>query len=198
MTKLTVSGSAGVGKTTLAKGLAERLNVDLIEEHYDGFFDDYGQFIKPPAKLRRRIFEVLDSKHGFEGESGEFVSDRCPVDLFNLWLSRGFAKYQEETRELQRRCREYLKKYDAIIVLPWGQLTLRQLDKATEKRRRVMNPWVQFHNHSTITGLLCQWIHLSRLIPIPAGVHNHHARIEYLLEKLHRQNVGWRAERDGV
>ncbi len=179
--KLALSGSAGVGKTTLAKELAVRLNADFIEEHYSGFFDEVGNFVEPPATLRNKIFNVLEYKHNLEHGSNGFVSDRCPVDIFNLWLSRGFARYQDETADLYRKCRAYMKGYDAVVVLPWGQIPLQQVEEAGENRRRIMNPWTQLHNHSVIAGLLIQWLPISKIIPIPAHIKDLRSRVEYLM-----------------
>ena len=164
--KVAISGSAGTGKTSLARALADSWGCAIVAECYDDFFDENYDFVKPAGRLQRQIFEVLEIKNRLENESGEFVADRCPVDLYNLWLSRGYASNQSKTYDLYNRCRSYIKKYDCIAVLPWSALPLEQVDP-TAPRRRVMNPWTQLHNHSTIIGLLHQWVPSERLLAIP-------------------------------
>lgn len=176
--RIAISGSAGVGKSTLAAALADRLGVPLIEEHYERFFEPSGRFKRPPPRVRQLIWEVL------EQETSDSVSDRCPVDLFNLWLTRGFARRARETEDFQRRCVECLATYDFVVIVPWGRFPLSQTDPETTNRRRVMNPWVQFHSHSTIIGLIRQWIPPKRILPVPAQLADLDARVNYLLSRI--------------
>jgi AAA domain len=175
--KIAISGSAGTGKTTLATALAARQRCSLIAEGYDGFFDENFDFIKPAGRLRHRIFATLESKNGAENECGDFVADRCPADLFNLWLSRGYGTNQGKTADLYSRCRSYIGKYDRIVVLPWSALPLSQVREATARRRRTMNYWTQLYNHSTMIGLLQQWVTPDRLLPIPFTMVGLEARV---------------------
>jgi predicted ATPase len=185
--KIAISGCAGIGKTTLATDLAEYFNVEIINESYERFFNENGSFISPPKLLQQKIIDVLHEKHKCEDKAGSFISDRCPIDLFNLWLSRGFAKNQKRTLELSQHCRAYVKKYDFIIVLPWGSIPLQQIDEHNDNRRRVMNPWTQFHNHSVIIGLCQQWVPSSKLLPVSGNLKNHKERLELVIKTLEKQ-----------
>jgi len=178
--RIAISGSAGTGKTTLATALAAKWGCLLIAEHYDEFFDDNFDFIKPTNRLQHRIFEVLEDKSQAENECSDFVADRCPVDLFNLWLSRGFGTNQRKTADLYNRCRSYIRKYDRIVVLPWSALPLTQVEEGAS-HRRVMNEWVQLYNHSTMIGLLQQWVTPDRLLPIPFAMVELDARVDAAL-----------------
>ncbi|NKB37463.1 MAG: AAA family ATPase [Gammaproteobacteria bacterium] len=177
--KISITGSAGTGKSTIASLLAEHYSCACIDEFYEGFFQKNGEFVQPVKRLREMIFETLEKKYQLEEASGNFVVDRSPVDLFNLWLSRGFTAHQDETTALYQRCRELVHLYDAIVVLPWGVLPLQQ-HKNNQKRRRIMNPWVQFHNHSTIVGLTSQWLPPDKIIPIPGNIKNNASRIAFI------------------
>jgi hypothetical protein len=165
--RIAISGSAGTGKSSLAKAIADRFECALVPECYDDFFTQNAEFIKPASQLKQLISNALERKNALESEHLKFVADRCPVDLFNLWLSRGFATNRNNTAELYQRCRSYMAKYDFIVVLPWSALPLQQLSGHATNRRRVMNLWTQLHNHSTIIGLLQQWVPQERLLPIP-------------------------------
>ncbi len=184
MVRLAISGSAGTGKTTLASELAARYNCALVGEHYDDFFDEDHDFVKPASQLQKRISETLEAKNKLENGYGNFVADRCPVDLFNLWLSRGFGGEQQKTVDLYRRCRSYIQKYDVVVVLPWSALPLVQLDNGSGRRRRVLNSWTQLYNHSTMIGLLHQWVSVSRLLPIPFAIAEVQARVGFVMKAL--------------
>lgn len=182
--KIAISGSAGTGKTTLATALAARHGCSVVAEHYDDFFDDNFKFIKPAGLLQRRIFETLERKNEIENQYGAFVADRCPVDLFNLWLSLGYGISQRKTADLYDRCRSYIAKYDRIVVLPWSALPLTQVDEGVSRRRRVMNRWNQLYNHSTMIGLLQQWVTPAALLPIPFKMTDLDARVDFVLGSL--------------
>ncbi|MES9858356.1 MAG: AAA family ATPase [Sedimenticola sp.] len=182
--KIAIAGSAGVGKTTLATALADKYKALLVKEQYEIFFNKDGGFLKSDKVLSSRITEVLDLKHKQESTMERVVSDRCPVDLFNLWLSRGFARYQDETMALYKMCRSYVEKYDFIVVLPWGSIPLRQITDTGSKRVRVMNSWTQLHNHSSIIGLCHQWVLPRKLIPVPNHIKGHELRVDYVVRKV--------------
>jgi len=182
--KIAISGSAGTGKTTLATALAAKIDCATIAECYDEFFDDICEFIKPTSRLQHKIIETLELKNRIEDERGEFIADRCPVDLFNLWLSRGFGENQIKTVDFYNRCRSYIRKYDCIVVLPWSALPLMQIKNHGGRRQRVMNSWTQLYNHSTIIGLLQQWVAPNRLLPVPFELVDISARIEFIRRSL--------------
>ncbi len=176
--KIAISGSAGVGKTTLASALAHCYGCRLIEEGYDGLFDPHADFIRPRSRLRREILCLLEQKNSRESEAGSFVADRCAVDLFNLWMSRGFGDDQELTAWLYQHCRRYVEKYDFVFVPPWSAIPLRQIDLPVN-RRRAMNPWSQLYNHANVIGLLHQWLPAARLVPIPFGLQDLRERVAF-------------------
>ena len=78
--KIAVSGSAGVGKTTFSRQLAEDLNVSHIAEGYDEFYDESGHVIQPHKRLAEAMVTLANKKFALEKRAGRFVSDRCPVD----------------------------------------------------------------------------------------------------------------------
>lgn len=185
--KIAITGSAGVGKTTLATVLANRNNALLVKEQFDGFFNDDGGFLKSEQILQTRIVDVLNRKHEQVSSSVSVVSDRCPIDLFNLWLTRGFSRYGKETMALYKACRAYMETFDYVIVLPWGSIPLKQINVKQDKRVRVMNPWAQLHSHSSIIGLCHQWVLPRKLVPVPGQIKDQNLRVEYLQRKISMQ-----------
>lgn len=182
--KLAISGSAGVGKTSLAVALAQQLQVPCIGEGYDVFYQQGGKVIEPESRLAEAIISVANDKFSQEKQAGDFVADRCPVDLFNMWLGLGFAKEQKATEQFFQLCRVRVRNYDRVIILPWNGIPLQQLDGRLEKRQRQMNPWVQFHNQSTLIGIAKQWIPQNRILVIPAAITGEEERLSYVTKAL--------------
>mgnify|MGYP003640575168 CR=1 FL=1 len=126
--KVAISGSAGTGKTTLAR---------------DDFFDERYNYIQSRSELKRRIVSLLESKHRLEQEQESFVVDRCPVDLFNLWMAQGFGDDQKSTGALYSQCRKYIEKYDRVIVLPWSAIQHHRLAPPMGGARETITDAVQ-------------------------------------------------------
>ncbi len=104
--------------------------------------------------------------------------------MFNLWMTLGFTSNKKETSAFYASCKTHMKKYDYVILLPWGDFRLEQLPKQATKRKRVMNTWVQFRHHSTIIGIAMQWVPLNRIIVIPNGTGGVEERCSQIVDKL--------------
>jgi predicted ATPase len=188
--RIAIFGSAGCGKTTLAGALAARLGVAVVPEMFEGFFDDQGQFLKPDGLLARKMDEVLEAKHRLEAQAGDFVADRCPVDLFGMWLVHGFSAEAEATATFERKCRHYAAGYDALVLPPWGMVPLAQLDPATTRHRRVMDPWKQFRGHCMALGMALHWLPARRVIAVPPDVRATGERCEFVLRACDARKLG--------
>lgn len=181
--RIAVSGSAGVGKTTLAGRLAGHLQLAFIPEHYEPFFDAPGKFNSPPPVLARWFFEVLEAKRARELAAGAFVVDRCPTDLFNLWVAKGLAAQTEDTQRFYAACRSYCADYDLVVIPPWGEIPLAPLDRPTGRQHRVLNPWVQLRNHAAILGLARLWLPPEQVVELPAALSSVQARVEFVADR---------------
>ena len=184
MFRIAITGSAGVGKSTFADRLANALGCNLIDENYDSLFQANGAFITPPSRLKREIINLLDYKSELENQAGEFISDRCAADLFNLWLTRGFGANEIATSIVAERCRQCLSTYSHLIVLPWGAIPLVQIDDTASYRRRVLNPWRQFWNQATLVGIVQHWVPAKKLILVPKELSSLERRICVVLDAL--------------
>ncbi|MES9906357.1 MAG: AAA family ATPase [Sedimenticola sp.] len=182
--KIAISGSAGCGKTTLVHTLSQAMETAFIPEQYDCFFNHSGRYIQPRQQLMKLIEEVLDHKHQQENKHTNFIADRSPIDLFNLWLSLDFSANKKRTDQFQQKCEVYLQKYDLIILPPWGALPMKQVSEAHSPRKRVMKPWVQFRHHSTLIGIALQWLPVNKLLPIPSHITHQEERLSFILKSL--------------
>ena len=161
--------------------------MQAIPEQYDDFFDEKGRYLRPEKRLMKKIESVLDAKHALENSLNGFIADRSPIDLFNLWLTRGFSSNSRESERFQEKCKAYLQKYDFIVFPPWGVLDLIQVEDKNAKRKRVMKPWVQFRHHSTMIGIALQWVPVSKILPIPTNISTSEQRLAFVLDAVHRE-----------
>ncbi|MCK5191536.1 MAG: AAA family ATPase [Methylococcales bacterium] len=184
--RLVITGTACTGKSTLSRQLAERRGWEYIPENYESLFDKHGKYIQPRSELAIQIDRVLVNKWKLEKLHKNTVSDRCSIDLFNLWLSLGFSE-NKQVAEFAKKCRGYQRYYDAFVILPWGVLPMQQVNESNGMHKRNMNPWAQFHRNATLIGLIMQWVPSSKRIFMPAKIINLDERIDYVLAFLEKQ-----------
>ena len=120
--RIAISGSAGTGKTTLAKALADRLQVPYLEE---GFRKRREAGLDPHdlsrAEHRVLLMELYEEAiAAAAGCNGGFIQDRCPLDFLAFWLHYGFWREDAESAAFYARVQKDLDQYDHVIVLPWG------------------------------------------------------------------------------
>jgi hypothetical protein len=185
--KIAVSGSVGIGKTTLVSQLAEQLNLPVINESYEDFFGEKA-FDLPADELKEIFYQLLEFKNKKEKDYGSYISDRCPVDLLNLWLEVGLWRKGNDTRVFYERCKSYIADYDFIIFLPWAVLPLKQLDELKNHRRRVLNSWVQLKNHANMFGLAGLMLGEQKIIQVPDSILDIQQRVDFVLDKISAEN----------
>ena len=186
--KIAVSGSVGIGKTTLVYQLAKQLEVAVVEEFYEEYFGSTDKFNASPEEAASVFKLLLEFKHNKEEEYGSFITDRCPVDLMNLWLKRGLQRGDTDSRSFYEKCKAFSIDYNFIIFLPWNVIPLKQLDEGGTSRRRILNPWTQLDNHVCMLGLAQLWLGKDRIIQVPASESDTQQRVEFVLDKISAKN----------
>lgn len=164
--RIAISGTAGTGKSSLAKTLAERLGLSLIEENYGILFDKPEKFTDSRQRAAA-ILQIFSSKRQIEEQHGSFVTDRCPVDLFHFWMKAGLWTRTKETEQLCSMAAQQVGQYDLLVLPPSGMLNADSVHEAGDFRKRNSNQHVQLYNHASIVGLAVLWAPADRLLFLP-------------------------------
>ncbi len=188
--RIAVTGSAGVGKTTLGRRLAETVGVPFVaegmRERVEGGLDLHAL---GREGLRAMLLELLEemearARHAV-ARSGGFVADRCAVDVAAFWLYYGYGTDGAATERLFSRVRDRLDPLDLVVVLPWGAIPL------AADGVRSANPWLQLHYQTVLEGLLRRWLPEARVALLPTTVTELERRLDLVLSLWERtQRVG--------
>jgi hypothetical protein len=167
--RIALSGSGGVGKSTLAKALAGHFRLPLIDEHFDSFIDRSNLSAKPLRRFGEELVAILEHKSALEDQYGGFVTDRCAIDLLHLW---GFYKldlhFAEKTnQQFFRACISRIRRYDFVVLPAWGSLPLQsvELDRAGKVSRN-QNRYSQLKHHASTLGLVHMFVQKARIIEL--------------------------------
>ncbi|MCB9744343.1 MAG: histidine phosphatase family protein [Alphaproteobacteria bacterium] len=165
--QIALSGSAGVGKTTLGRALAQRLELPFIDEGMRRRLEaglvlhDLGH-----DAMRGLIRELWAEQREAEAEAtrahGGFVADRSSIDFAAFWLFYGFSPYGAETEAFLGETLRHAARYDRVLLLPWGVLPL------VSDGVRSTNRWLQRHFQGLVEGMLHQELPPGRLARMPA------------------------------
>jgi nicotinamide riboside kinase len=118
-----ISGSAGIGKTTLAKQLAEYFHVKYITEGVREYLAETGLTLRQAlADAENFQWEIWQRHLGQINSCYSFISDRSFADFISyaILVSGGY----EWVNEYVQYITEYVGDYDLILVLPFGKIEL--------------------------------------------------------------------------
>ena len=181
--RLALTGSAGVGKTSLGHRLAVEFDVPVIPEgmraRIEAGLDLHTLSREQHRTLLEELFEEMLTAAANAAETGGgFVADRCSIDCPAFWLYYGFGDDADATAEVFDRAASALELYDLVVVLPWDAIPL-----AADGVRSV-NRWHQLHYQSLLEGLLARCAPDDRVALMPADVIDIDARAAWIRERL--------------
>lgn len=121
--RIGIVGSAGTGKTTLAKALAKHLHSTYIPDTVLAVLRDRGRdsWQGVVAGDRRRIREdALRRKVSLEAAAEDFVSDKTAIDYLAYWLqNQSDQEIRATNEEFLNQCKEAALRYDLLVCLPY-------------------------------------------------------------------------------
>ncbi|MCB9897178.1 MAG: histidine phosphatase family protein [Planctomycetes bacterium] len=158
--RIALSGSAGTGKTTLGRSLAEALSVPFLEEPMRARLEDgLDLHTLTHAQMRTLLLELWEHQRAAEDAAADgFVADRSSADYAAFWIHYGFHHDAADTEPRMTRWLAHLRRYDRVVLLPWGVLPLEH------DGVRSTNRWIQFMFQSLVEGLLNRHAPVERLL----------------------------------
>jgi broad specificity phosphatase PhoE/nicotinamide riboside kinase len=162
--RIALSGSAGTGKTTLGRRLAQELGVPFLEERMrqrlESGFDlhrltpeDWRQLIESDRAAQRA--EELRCAQGF-------VADRSSLDYAAFWLHYQLHEDAQRTERFVQAMVEEARGYDRILLFPHGVLPL------VDDGVRSTNPWTQLRFQTILEGLVGRYLSGDVIYRVPA------------------------------
>ena len=194
--RLSISGPAGSGKTTLAQDLARSLQVPVLKENWGPIGkarQDYFSLLKDKTstveekraalrdwKLSYKIW--LDTRYEKQSQLNGYISDRWAADAYSNWL-RVFMKTEDDrmAHYLLGVLKEHSKMYDFFVLLPVTAEIAEERNTDGIKR----NP--SLHIRIMATGLTAGLIShfLGRpIIEMPSQRMSRVERVDFVLQKM--------------
>lgn len=149
--RIALSGSAGVGKSTLARRLAQVLDLPFIHEGMREYLERTGADLHAlgPDGVRALVLDLWREREAAEADAlrsaGGFVADRSSYDFGAFWLYYRFAREDEATHRLLADALAP-DRYDVVYLLPWGTIPL------VADGIRSSDRFVQLHSQLLIEG----------------------------------------------
>jgi hypothetical protein len=157
--RIGIVGSAGTGKSTTARVLAEELGLPFLSAkeitdpilQRDGYDFSSGMQIERFLGLGDRQREILYGTINQQLNQENFVTDRTFIDLAAYAICEQNDVNQDIVAEIHDHCRDKSKVYTHLFVCPWKEGPL------GNNGRRTLNPWYQFMIHCLDIGVLQRW-----------------------------------------
>ena len=165
--RIALSGSAGTGKSTLGRRLAQELGLPFLEERMrQRLQSGFDVHALDPAGWRALIEQDWCAQREAEERCGAgFVADRSSLDYAAFWLHYGLHEDAEETARWVARLAEEARRYDRVLLCPWGAFPL------VDDGVRSTNRWTQLCFQTILEGLLARYADPARVVrvaPTPA------------------------------
>jgi len=160
--RISICGSASVGKTTLVHALVQNLRLPCIREEMRDYLQATAVELAalPLAEVEAVLLALWRERQQQELTTEAFVADTSALDF------AAHALYYDclnaaNRKTLIMQAIVHLDRYDAIIVLPWGVLPYEQ------DGIRPLDPYSQLRYQMLLEGLLRRHVSANRLHFMP-------------------------------
>lgn len=168
--RIMFAGPSGIGKTTLAKMVAEQFNIPFISGSYSDLVEEtkdlrHEKMIdQSSTTIQEQDYKLISLRHQAYKSSNEFVSDRSYFDSMAYWINKLSHKTSQcTTNDFLGLCETLLfKECTHLIVMPYSMYVWRHWGKIEDNKKRITNGWYQFQITKVMDGLL-EYLHYSKV-----------------------------------
>lgn len=170
--KIAISGASGTGKTTLARALANKLSLPLVEEGFGELVQaalHYNQVQSETdtEKLRlqhnalreykKSCFRWLRNREQIYSAHSGYVADRCGFDILCRWTTARVPFDTTTTlQQLIAYCQQESRRFDLMLIPPLTEWSMQPgSNESGLQRRHSLKD--KLHSHSTLIGLIQQF-----------------------------------------
>jgi uroporphyrin-III C-methyltransferase len=163
--RIGICGSASVGKTSLANALASDLGLPCLREEMRDYLEGTGINLVelPPSEVAATLLQLWEERKQKESQTPAFIADNCSLDFAAYALYYGCLNEANSTIFLSKTL-EFVAKYDAIFVLPWGVLPY------TPDGIRPASQHLQLRYQLILEGLLRKYVDPKKLHFFPEKI----------------------------
>jgi uroporphyrinogen-III synthase/nicotinamide riboside kinase len=173
--RIAICGSASVGKTTLANAISSKLGLPCIREEMRDYLESTGRRLctTDDAEAEQVLMNLWRERAATEALHASFVADNCSLDFAAYALHYGCLTVANSATLLAATA-DWAQHYDAVIVLPWGQILY------VRDGVRCDNPYEELRYQLLIEGLLRRYVPTSKLRFMPDDITSVRERVAWL------------------
>lgn len=154
--RVALTGAPCVGKTTLARALAEALRLPLLPERSREVARAWGYTPASVPEARRLDYQWAILERQIEAELAHaetgYISDRCPIDSLCHFAFYGplHGWPQADERRYRRAVEDRLAGYDLLVVIP-------PMFPIVDDGERITDPAFQASFQAILEMLVASW-----------------------------------------
>ena len=162
--KVMLTGCSGVGKTTLAKWMAENFHLPFISGSYSDLvpetrYQKHSDMIsKDPQEIYKQDMQVINLRNKQFSNKRDFVSDRSYFDSAAYLIQKLSHHIPEcDTEHFINTCERLMaEQCTHLIFIPFTKNFLENWDME-DNSKRVLNRYYQFEVSQILYGILDLW-----------------------------------------
>ncbi len=193
--RLSITGAAGIGKTTLARALAEHFGEPVLTEDFSGIVRAFNT--PPPgesgvsqwrAACRAACCDWLRQRETRYRANPGFVEDRCAIDILLRWLLENLSDADnDETRRMIETARTLVAMTDFVVIPPLLPVAPGRNDDGLVRAGSLSRV---YRAQSLVLGIATQLVAPVRLICLPDHLQSVGARVDFVLTRIEGSGPG--------